>query len=46
MPEWVSNTPDIVGVLGAMFALFAWIQTLRLQKYQTAERERLNSKRG
>lgn len=43
MPKWISNTADIIGVLGGIFAFLAWIQTLRLRRYQTAERERLNS---
>jgi hypothetical protein len=43
MPEWISNASDIIGVLGGMFAFLAWIQTLRLRRYQIAERERLNS---
>jgi hypothetical protein len=44
MPEWISNASDIIGVLGGVFAFLAWIQTLRLRKYQIAERRRLNSK--
>jgi hypothetical protein len=44
MPEWISNTADIIGVLGGVFAFLAWMQTLRLRNYQIAERERLNSR--
>lgn len=44
MPEWISNASDIIGILGGTFAFLAWIQTLRLRRYQIAERERLNSK--
>lgn len=43
MPEWISNASDIIGVLGGVFAFLAWIQTLRLRKYQVAEQRRLNS---
>lgn len=43
MPDWISNASDIIGVLGGTFAFLAWIQTLRLRKFQIAERERLNS---
>lgn len=43
MPDWISNASDIIGVLGGAFAFLAWIQTLRLRRYQIAERERLNS---
>lgn len=43
MPDWISNASDIIGVLGGIFAFLAWIQTLRLRRYQIAERERLNS---
>ncbi|MBV6392012.1 MAG: hypothetical protein KPEEDBHJ_01229 [Anaerolineales bacterium] len=44
MPQWVSNVADIIGVLGGVFAFLAWIQTLRLRKYQIAEQKRLNSR--
>lgn len=41
--QWLSIASDVIGVLAGIFAFLAWIQTLRLRKYQIAERERLNS---
>jgi hypothetical protein len=35
---------DIIGILGALFALLAWIQTKRLRKYLEKERLRQNEK--
>jgi hypothetical protein len=43
MPEWISYASDIIGVLGGVFAFLAWLQTLRLRKFQVAEQRRLNS---
>jgi hypothetical protein len=42
--QWLSLASDIIGVLGGIFAFFAWVQTLRLRKDQLKERERMNGK--
>lgn len=35
---------DIAGILGAIFALFAWIQTRQLRKEIEKEKQRMNKK--
>jgi len=42
--QWLSYASDIIGVLGGIFALFAWLQARRLQKDVEREKRRLNQK--
>jgi hypothetical protein len=44
MPVWISTIADIIGILGGIFALFAWQQAKRLQKNVEHEKRRLNQK--
>lgn len=40
--EWISLIADIVGILGAVFALFAWQQARQLREYLKQEQTRQN----
>ncbi len=40
--EWLSTAADSVGVLGAVFALFAWLQTRQLRRSLQQEEKRQN----
>ena len=42
--QWLSLASDIVGVLGGVFALFAWIQSRRVSKQLEAEQQRKDKK--
>jgi hypothetical protein len=42
--QWLGYVADIIGVLGGIFALFAWLQARRLQKNVEHEKRRLNQK--
>ncbi len=41
---WLGLAADIIGVLGGVFALLAWLQSKRLQKDVEREKYRLNQK--
>ncbi len=40
--NWVGNTANILGVLSATFALFAWLEASKINRKQKLEQERLN----
>ncbi len=42
MSNAFSLIADIIGILGAIFALFAWLQTCQLKKIQEREQARQN----
>ncbi|MEW6717606.1 MAG: hypothetical protein AB1345_08895 [Chloroflexota bacterium] len=42
--EWLSTIADTIGILSAIFALFAWLNTIRIRKEQEQEQARLNEK--
>lgn len=42
--NWISFVADLIGILSAFFALFAWLNTIRIQKFQKKELERLSQK--
>jgi hypothetical protein len=42
--QWLGYAADVIGVLGGIFALFAWLQARRLQKDVEHEKKRLNQK--
>jgi len=42
--EWLAISADIVGILGAFFALFAWLQARQVRKAITFEQQRQNRK--
>lgn len=41
---WLGITADLIGILGAVFALLAWLQSRRTQIEIERERERQNQK--
>ncbi|HKJ39845.1 MAG TPA: hypothetical protein VJ972_13790 [Anaerolineales bacterium] len=38
--QWLSIASDVIGVLGGMFAFFAWVQASRIRKDVASERQR------
>ena len=44
MNEWISLIADIIGIFGAVFALFAWLQARQLKKEYEAEKARQHKK--
>lgn len=38
--QWLSVAADVIGVLGGVFALLAWLQSRRVSKELEAERQR------
>ena len=40
--EWLGLTADLIGILGAVFALFAWRQARQIREAQMQESSRLN----
>ena len=42
--DWVSFMADLIGILSAFFALFAWRNTRKIRKETNLELERLNQK--
>jgi hypothetical protein len=42
--QWLSNAADVIGILGGIFAFFAWLQSRRVSKALEAERERKEKK--
>jgi hypothetical protein len=40
--EWISLFADVIGILGAIFAFFAWIQARTVRKELERERARQN----
>ncbi len=40
----IGHSADIIGVLGAIFATLAWVNTRRIRKESAKERERKNQK--
>lgn len=42
--HWLSLVADVIGVLGGIFAFFAWLQTSRLRKDAERERQRQNAR--
>lgn len=42
--QWLSLASDVIGVLGGIFAFFAWLQTFRLRKEYERERKRQNAR--
>lgn len=42
--QWLSLASDVIGVLGGIFAFFAWLQTSRLRKDAERERQRQNER--
>lgn len=41
---WISILADVIGIASAVFAVAAWINTLRIKNLQKNEIERLNQK--
>lgn len=39
--EWLSAIADVIGILGAIFALFAWLKSLQIQRELRREQQRL-----
>jgi hypothetical protein len=46
MTQTLGLIADIIGILGAVFALFSWMQARQLKKIQEQEKIRLNQKVG
>lgn len=46
MSAWLGPIADVLGILSAVFALFAWISALRIRKDQEDEKSRQNQKIG
>lgn len=44
MPSWIGDIADFIGILGGVFAFFAWWQASRLRKDAEQERQRQNSR--
>jgi len=42
--QWLSQAADIIGILGAIFSLFAWLQTRNLRQELDKEKARQNKK--
>lgn len=42
--EWLSLIADVVGIAGAVFALFAWIKARQIQQTLEQEKQRRNQK--
>ncbi len=42
--EWLSPIADVVGIAGALFALFAWIKARQVQQELEREKQRQNKK--
>ena len=42
--QWMSWIADVIGILGGVFAFFAWRQATRLRKDAESERERQNAR--
>jgi len=42
--QWISLASDIIGVLGGIFALLAWIQSFRIREELKHEKQRINKK--
>ena len=42
--EWLSSTADMIGILGAVFALFAWWQARQLRATLAHEQQRQRKK--
>lgn len=42
--DYISLIADVIGILGAAFALFAWIQVRQLRRHQEEEQSRQNRK--
>ncbi len=42
--EWLSPAADIVSIVGAFFALFAWLQARRVRQELAKEQQRQNRK--
>lgn len=42
--EWLSGTADSIGILGALFALLAWLQSRRVRQHLEREQQRQNRK--
>jgi hypothetical protein len=42
--QWLSLASDVIGVLGGIFALFAWLQSRRVSKELEAERQHKEKK--
>lgn len=42
--NFIGHSADIIGVLGAIFATLAWINTRKIRKESAKERERKNQK--
>lgn len=40
--EWLGSTADVIGILGAVFALLAWIQSRQVGKKIEQEKQRQN----
>ena len=44
MKEWISLIADIIGIAGALFALFAWLQSRQLKQEYDKEKARQHKK--
>lgn len=42
--EWLSTTADLIGILGALFALFAWLKARQVQQELAHEQQRQRRK--
>jgi hypothetical protein len=42
--QWLSLLADVIGILGGIFALFAWLQSREVSKQLAAERHRKDKK--
>jgi hypothetical protein len=42
--SWISILADIIGIVSAIFAVAAWINTRRISAFQKSEQERLDQK--
>lgn len=42
--QWLGHAADVVGILGAIFSLFAWLQARNLRQELDKERARQNKK--